>query len=104
AGEDGGMLARHLVEIVAGWEVLLRPEGVIPAAADDPFALGSGSDASRDAGLHLLERGRAHQIDVQLFEAAVVQVHVSVVESRHDKTAAQVHNLRSRAAKLADFG
>ena len=56
AAEDGGVAGGDLVEVGAGGEFVVGPEGVVPSSALDPCAGFGGCDVGADALLHLGER------------------------------------------------
>ena len=57
AGEDGGMAGGDGVDVGARGELLVGPDGVVPASAADPCSGGEGDGEGADAGLHLGEGG-----------------------------------------------
>ncbi len=63
AAEDGGVAACDRVEVGAGGEVVVGPEGVVPAAALYPCAGFGGGDVGADALLHFGEGAGADEVD-----------------------------------------
>ena len=97
------MRAAHRVNVLAGRQLSVRPQRLVPATAHEPLA-GSGSlGAGRDALLHLLERPGAAQIDAEQLQARMFQMNVGIVEARHHEVAAEIDNLRVGALQLADI-
>ncbi len=103
ADEERGMIAGDRIQVLARGNFLHRPLGVVPAASQYPFAGRGSLHALGNARLHLIERFRVRQFDIQHLEAAVGQVQVRVVEAGHREAPAQVHHLRVRAFDFADF-
>ncbi len=85
AVEEGGVAGGDLVEVLAGGENLLVPEGVVPVAAGEPVSRGSGLGEEVDFSEHFGERFYAGEIDVELGLASAAKVGVGVVEAGKDE-------------------
>src|SRR5207245_4288554 len=82
---------------------LLRPKGVIPTAAGDPFAFLMLSDA---LGQTLLQFGNtlcAIQTNRKPVLARSTNMHVRIIESRHRKMFLEVHHSRAFVRKARDL-
>src|ERR1035437_9270532 len=100
--EHSRMPAAHRVDILAGRQLSVGPQRLVPAAANEPLAGRGSLGAGRDALLHLLQRARAPQIHAKGLQARMFQMNVGIVESWHYKVATKVDNLRVGALQLAD--
>ena len=103
SAEHRGMAASNRVKVLTRRQLAARPQRVVPAATHQPIAGSRGFGAGRDALLHLLQRFHAAQVHTLGLEAGLFQVHVGIVESRHDEVPAEINDLRVRALQLADF-
>ncbi len=90
AGEDGWVVSGDLVDVGAGGKLVAGPEGVVPAAAEEPVAVSGGGGVVADAVLHLGEGVDAFEVDGELFAAGVGDVGVGVVEAGHGEGVVQV--------------
>ena len=88
------MVAGDRVDVLPRGQSLARPQGVVPAATDDPVSRRRGLRVFGDALLHLGQRFHADQIDLQILQAAGRQMQVRVVEAGHHEVAARDRRLR----------
>jgi len=85
-GHDG-------VEIRGGREFLDRPKLLVPAAADDPPCVGMRRRVVLQPILQILERARAHQIELKRGETEAEDMAVCVDEAGKESAAAAVDQL-----------
>ena len=83
--KEGGMIAGDFVEILARGQGLVGPEGVVPVAASEPVACGSGVGCGFDLREHVGEGFDAGEVDVELGAACAAEVRVRVVEAGEDE-------------------
>src|SRR5260370_4218757 len=102
--EDNRMIFRHGVELAAIGKIFVGPEGVVPAAADDPFAGFNFGEPRANALLNFFDGPRAFEIDLQLRLAPARQVHVGVIEAGHNESPGQINDLRPGFFERLDFG
>ena len=101
AVEERGMIAGDFVEILAGGQRFVGPEGVIPAAAGEPMARGCCVGGGLDLREHVGERFHAGQVDVKLGAARAAEVRMRVVESGEDEDVSSGSG-RGRAGAFSD--
>ncbi len=90
AGGDG-------VDCLPGGERFVGPEGLVPAAAEDPGAGVGGGGESLDALEHIGEGACTGEIDGEhLLLAGGEEVDMGVVEAGHDEGAVEVDDRRVR--------
>ena len=92
------------VEVGAGGEFVVGPEGVVPSSALDPCAGFGGGDVGADALLHLGEGVDADEVDGELLAAGFADVGVGVVEAGHGEGAVEVDDLGLGAFEFQDGG
>ena len=83
---------------------MVRPKGLVPAAAHDPLARASVGHVAADTVLHFGERARTDQVDRELLLARLGHVGVRVVEAGHGEGASEVDDHRVRACQRQDVG
>src|SRR5205814_9078472 len=93
AAQEGRVAGGDLVEVDAGGERAVGPEGVIPPAALDPGVGLRGGDVGADALLHLGKRVEADEVDGQLHPSGLGDVGMGVVEAGHCEGALEVDDL-----------
>src|SRR5207244_12271244 len=82
-------------------EFRVGPEGVVPTATGDPLAVFMFGDSGGDAFLQFLDGGCAVEADGKHVRAGAAQMHVGVIEARHDEVAAKLNALRAFLAPTA---
>ncbi len=97
-----GWPAVTCVEVGAGGEFVVGPEGVVPSSTFDPCAGFGGGDVGADALLHLGEGVDADEVDGELLAAGFADVGVGVVEAGHREGAVQVDDLGLGAFEFED--
>ena len=73
------------------WKFFVRPKRVIPAAASNPFAFFVLGNGVGDALLEFLDGGNAVQLDGEHAGSRAAEVHVRVVEARHQEFAFELN-------------
>src|SRR5437762_6373309 len=103
AHKDRRMIPGLRINILAAGKPLIGPFRVVPALPHQPFSGSSGFRAGRYALLHLLQGFGSNQVCVEFFKSAGRKMGVSIVESRHNKVAAQINHLGLGAFELLYF-
>ena len=103
SAEVNRMVVAGIVDIPARGQGLDRPERLVPALANQPFAGRSDSRFGAEPFAEFLNRLDADHVDGQFLEPGAGQVHVGVVESGHDKVPAEIDNLRFRPFPFCDL-
>ena len=98
--EDRRMPVCHSVQLLSGRQHLLRPQGMVPPTALQPFACRRSFRGALNAVEHILQRFAAREIDRKLKSARIAEMCVRVVEAGHHKRPAKVHHLRLRPLGL----
>ena len=80
------------------------PPRVVPQAVAHPRALGQRLGVVPDPAAELLGTGRVAQLHAGQRVAAVEEVNVRIVESRHDASSAEVDDLDTRRGQFANGG
>ena len=91
------------IEVLAGGQAVLGPVGLVPTPADDPLAWGRVPRPYGDARFHLRKRGCTGQVEVEFEKAGCGEMHVGIVESRHDEVPAQIDYLGVRVLQFLDL-
>src|SRR5450432_2690145 len=85
--EKHGMISGDLVNVPASGHFFHRPKSFVPASAYNPFP-GCGRFHTRlDSFTKFSQRLHPGQIYRQTLQPALAEMHVSIVESRHDEMA-----------------
>ena len=96
------MVSRDLVDVLTRGQLLAGPEGVVPAAADDPVARRCRLRVVGNALLHLRQRLHADQVNLQQKQSAGSQMQVSIVEAGHNEMSAEIDDFGVAAFQFAD--
>src|ERR1700722_5931783 len=90
------ILWRDGIELLLAGKFFIRPEGMIPAEANDPLAFFVLLNGIGYALLQLLDAGDAIQPDGEHIRARAAEVHVGVIETRHDEFPFELDGFRAR--------
>src|SRR5260370_1777122 len=93
--EDHGVPGRDGIELLAIGKSFLRPGGVVPPAASNPFTRFVMRDSVGDTFRHLSRRRYAHQRDCKLICCGNAQMYVSVIEAGHHELAPEIEGVNA---------
>src|SRR5438876_9758106 len=90
--KKNGMVSRDLVEVPTCRQIRRPPQSLIPAEARDPFGRRGAFNLLPNAFAKLLDGVHSGEVDGELLKTRFHQVHVSVIETGHDKVTAKINN------------
>ena len=76
---------------------------MVPASTDDPLAGPRFSHCVAQTLLQLGDRGSAVHAHIQQILTRAAEVHVGIIETRHDEPPAQIDDLRGRPRRFHDL-